>query len=76
MGVLLDMAAQFANLDPGYIAETLTRQIVGSVTQAPQIIKDVQTFMSITDGSMMNYYEAGAATGRLAKILLDFTIDN
>lgn len=78
MGVLLDMGAQFGNLDPSYIAETLTRQIVASMSSAPQIIADITYWMSFDGENMdgMNYYQAGASAGRLVKVLFDFTINN
>ena len=70
------MAAQFANLDPGYITETLTRQISASITQAPQIFKDINYFMSFKDGDLsgLNYYMAGTSAGRLFKVFFDFTL--
>jgi N12 class adenine-specific DNA methylase len=70
------MAAQFANLDPGFITETLTRQITASITEAPQIFKDMSYFMSFKDGdfSNINYYLAGTSAGRLIKVFFDFTL--
>lgn len=78
MSVLLDSAAKFANLDPGYIAETLSRQITASFTQAPQLFKDIAYFTSFNEESLVdiNYYEAGTSAGKLIKIFLDFTVDN
>ncbi len=75
LSVFLDMAAQFANLDPAFIMETLTRQITTSITLLPQIMKDIKTFTDIqSGGGISNYYEVGTALGRLFKIMFDFTI--
>lgn len=78
MGVLLDMGAQFANLDPSYMAETLTRQIVASFQEAPGLINDITYFMSLNVDNLegLNYYQAGASAGRLIKVFFDFTINN
>lgn len=72
------MGAQFANLDPSYMMETLTRQIVASLTQAPQLIADMTFYLNFDAESLdgLNYYEAGAAAGRLIKVLFDFTVEN
>lgn len=78
VGVLLDNAAQFCNLDPSYMAETITRQVVASFSQGPQLINDITYWMSVDVNNLgsINYYEAGASAGRLIKIFLDFTINN
>ena len=77
MSKFLDMAAQFANLDPGYIMEQLVKVITGSITEAPQIIKDMTFYLNFKDGvdfDNMDYYYAGAAAGRLIKVLTSFTL--
>jgi hypothetical protein len=78
MGVLLDMGAQFSNLDPAYIMETVTRQITASLTQAPQLIADMTFYLNFDPAQIgsLNYYEAGSAAGRLIKVFFDFTVDN
>lgn len=72
------MGAQFANLDPSYMTETITRQLVASFTQAPQLIEDMTFFLNVDPNNLegLNYYEAGAAAGRLIKVFMDFTVDN
>lgn len=76
---LLDKAAQFANLDPGYISETMVRIVTTSITDLPQMLADISYFTSLKDGgdlSNLNYYQAGSSIGRLFKKLMDFTLRN
>lgn len=77
MGTFLDSAAQFANLDVSYIMDTVTRQIVASFTNGGTFFADIQQMMASQDeGKLVDYYELGAAAGRLVKVMLDFTINN
>lgn len=78
MNRLLDMGYTFSNLDPSFITETLTRQIVISMTTGGQLMSDVSYFTTIDPNNLdaLNYWEAGLAGGRLVKALLDFTINN
>ena len=78
MGKLLDQAAQIANLDPSFISETLTRQIMVSVTQGGDLFHDLSFFMGLSEESMdtLNYWQAGLSAGKLAKALFDININN
>jgi len=78
LGTLLDMGAQFSNLDPAFIMETLTRQIVASFSEAPQLIADIAFFATVDPNNLegLDFYMAGSAGGRLVKIFFDFTINN
>jgi len=75
---LLDMGYTFTNLDPIFISETLTRQLVISFTTGGQLISDVQYFANMNGDNIddMNFWEAGLSGGRLMKALLDFNLDN
>lgn len=75
---LLDMGYTFTNLDPSFISETLTRQLVISFTTGGQLISDVQYFANMNGDNIddMNFWEAGLSGGRLMKALLDFNLDN
>ena len=78
LGIFLDQIGQFANLDMSFITETLTRQIVASVTTGGTLLADIQYFSGMTGDSLDNldYYAAGQTIGRLIKVLCDFTINN
>jgi hypothetical protein len=43
----MDMAYQFANLDPSYITETLTRQIAVAMGSGSGLINDVMFYMNL-----------------------------
>ena len=75
---LLDMGSTFANLDPSFISETLTRQLVVSFTTGGQLISDVQFFANMNGDNVedMNFWEAGLSGGRLMKALLDFNLND
>lgn len=78
IGVLLDMAATYANIDPSFIVESLTRQIFASYTTAPALLEQI-SYLTTVDPSnpdATDYYKAGSAAGQLFKVLFDFTIDN
>jgi hypothetical protein len=70
------MAAQFANLDPGYITEQLVRGITGSITEFSSIMGDIKYFTDISQNGIegLNYYYAGAAAGRLIHLFFDFSL--
>jgi hypothetical protein len=74
----MDMAGQFANLDPAFITETLTRQIAVSMGSGSNLINDLMFYMNLSEADIadMNYWQAGLSAGRLAKALLDFNINN
>jgi hypothetical protein len=76
---LLDMGAQFANLDPSFIIETLTRQItVGVSSGNSQMVSDAMSLLSLDPNRLAgkNMWELGQSVGRLAKAMLDFNINN
>jgi hypothetical protein len=73
------MAAQFSNLDPNFIVETLTRQIAVGVTSGnTQMVGDAMTLLSLDPNNLQgkNMWEMGQSIGRLAKALFDFNINN
>lgn len=72
------MAGQFANLDPAFITETLTRQISVAMGSGSTLINDLMFYINLTEADMdnMNYWQAGLSAGRLTKALLDFNINN
>lgn len=75
---LMDMAGQFANLDPSYISETLTRQIMVSLGSGSSLLEDVMFYANLNEDSVadLNYWQAGLSAGKLMKALLDFNINN
>ena len=75
---LMDMAGQFANLDPSYITETLTRQIMTSIGGGSKLLEDVMFYANLNEDNLsdVNYWQAGLSAGRLMKALLDFNINN
>lgn len=78
LGVLLDMAATYANVDPSFIIESLTRQVFASYTTAPDLINQI-TYLTTIDPNnpdSIDYYKAGNAAGQLFKVFFDFTLDN
>ena len=73
------MAAQFSNLDPNFIVETLTRQIAVGVTSGnTQMMNDAMSLMTINPNNLdgKNMWEIGQSVGRLWKALFDFNINN
>ena len=58
--------------------ETVTRQMVGSYTQLPALMENLNYYMNIKtmDPADIDYYYAGVAAGQIAKLFLDFTLDN
>ena len=75
---LMDMAGQFANLDPSFISETLTRQIMVSLGSGSSLLEDVMFYANLNEDNVddLNYWQAGLSGGRLMKALLDFNINN
>ena len=76
---LLDMGAQFANLDPAFIMETLTRQISVAVSSGnSQMLNDAMSLMTLDPNNLQgqNLWELGQSVGRLAKAMFDFNINN
>jgi hypothetical protein len=75
---LMDMAGQFANLDPSYISETLTRQVMVSIGSGSSLLEDVMFYANLNEDNVadINYWQAGLSGGRLMKALLDFNINN
>jgi hypothetical protein len=73
MSTFLDLASSFANLDPSLITETVTRNVVASMTTIPALIAQ---FNDATSGADINYYNAGLAAGSLVKTVFDITIAN
>lgn len=74
----MDMAGQFANLDPSFITETLTRQIMVSLGSGSNLLEDVMFYANLNEDNVgdLNYWQAGLSAGRLMKALLDFNINN
>jgi hypothetical protein len=74
----MDMAGQFANLDPSFISETLTRQIMVSLGSGSNLLEDVMFYANLNADNVddINYWQAGLSAGRLMKALLDFNINN
>ncbi len=74
----MDMAGQFANLDPAYIIETFTRQIMVSNGSGSKLLEDVMVFANLNEDNIkdVNYWQAGLSGGRLMKALFDFNINN
>jgi hypothetical protein len=73
------MGAQFANLDPSFIIETLTRQItIASASGNAQMVADAMAVLSLDPNQLegKNMWELGLSVGRLAKAMLDFNINN
>jgi len=54
------------------------RQAVGSYTQLPALIADINYYANIKTQTpaTIDYYQAGVAAGQIAKLFLDFTLDN
>jgi len=72
--VFLDLAAELLGLDPNVIVETLTRQIVASITTVPPMINQFLAFVQGDDNT--NYYQAGIIGGQLVKLFFDVNINN
>jgi hypothetical protein len=73
------MGAQFANLDPNFIMETLTRQISVAVSSGnSQMLGDAMSLLSLDPNNLQgkNMWELGQSVGRLAKAMFDFNINN
>jgi hypothetical protein len=73
------MGAQFANLDPNFIMETLTRQISVAVSSGnTQMLGDAMSLLTLDPNNLQgkNMWELGQSVGRLAKALFDFNINN
>jgi len=76
---ILDMGAQFANLDPTFIMETLTRQISVAVSSGnSQMLSDAMSLLTLDPNNLegKNLWELGQSVGRLAKLMFDFNINN
>ena len=76
---ILDMAAQFANIDPTFIMETLTRQISVAVSSGnSQMIADAMSLLALDPNNLegKNFWELGQSVGRLFKVMFDFNINN
>lgn len=81
MKVVLDKAADIANLDPALITETISRSGVGIFTQGPKTLNDLKYYLALNTEdpvflAKLDYYKAGRSFGKLAKILLDITVEN
>ena len=77
--LILDMGAQFANLDPTFIMETLTRQISVAVSSGnSQMLSDAMSLLTLDPNNLegKNLWELGQSVGRLAKAMFDFDINN
>jgi hypothetical protein len=73
------MAAQFANIDPTFIMETLTRQISVAVSSGnSQMIADAMSLLALDPNNLegKNFWELGQSVGRLFKVMFDFNINN
>jgi hypothetical protein len=73
------MAAQFANVDPTFIMETLTRQISVAVSSGnSQMIADAMSLLALDPNNLegKNFWELGQSVGRLFKVMFDFNINN
>ena len=73
------MGAQFANLDPTFIMETLTRQISVAVSSGnSEMLGDAMSLLTIDPSKLegKNFWELGQSVGRLAKAMFDFNINN
>lgn len=76
---ILDMAAQFTNLDPTFIIETLTRQISVAVSSGnSQMLSDAMSLLTLDPNNLegKNLWELGKSVGSLAKAMFDFNINN
>lgn len=77
---LLDLGAQFANLDPAFIVESLVRQVTISQDGAnKQTLNDAMALLQLKDLSSFegqNLWELGKSIGRLGKAMFDFNINN
>jgi len=76
----LDLGAQFANLDPAFIVESLVRQVTISQNAAnKQTLNDAMKLLQMKDLTSFegeNMWELGKSIGRLAKAMFDFNINN
>lgn len=74
----MDMAGQFAKVDPAYISETLTRQVMVSMGEGSTLLEDVMYYANFNADNLddINYWQAGLSAGRLMKALFDFNINN
>lgn len=73
------MGAQFANLDPSFIMETLTRQISVAVSSGnSELLGDAMLLLTLDPNNLegKNLWELGQSVGRLFKKLFDFNINN
>ena len=54
------------------------RQVVGSFTQLPALMESISYYANIKtmDLETIDFYQAGVAAGQIAKLFLDFTLDN
>jgi len=58
--------------------ETVVRQMVGSYTELPALLADISYYANIKTMTpeTIDYFYAGVAAGQIAKLFLDFTLDN
>ncbi len=73
------MGAQFANLDPSFIMETLTRQVSVAVSSGnTEMLNDAMSLLTLDPNNLegKNLWELGQSVGRLVKKLFDFNINN
>ena len=73
------MASTFANLDPAFITETLTRQAGVAFKSGNQaLLGDIMKVASLNPEKLtgMNFWETGISVGHLMKAMFDFNINN
>lgn len=73
------MAYQFANVDPSYIMEQVTRQVTSIITGGnTELIKDAMKLMTLDPNNLAgsNFWELGQSVGKLFKAIFDFNVDN
>ena len=52
LGTLLDDISLISNLNPSFIAETVTRQLVGSYTKLPALMADITYFTTLDPNNL------------------------
>lgn len=64
------------NLDVAYIGEFVTRSGVSAFLDLPSYWAEMQDYLSSTDGTTADYYQAGIDAGKIVKSIFDLNINN
>lgn len=74
--IFFDIAANYMNLDPSFISESVTRIGVGAFMEIPDYYACVNYYTKTTDMDILDYYQGGICAGKIVKLLFDININN